>query len=64
MDLPRHHRSFGSNVTFENKRSTMKRVGTALTELSGHSAGDGAATEDGDTEAADVGPPTSSHILP
>lgn len=55
LEIPRHHRSFGSNVTFENRRSGMKRVGTALTELSTqHSTGEGGGTEDTETENADV----------
>ena len=62
QDLARHHRSFGSNVTFGDRRSTMRRVGTATTELSGqHSTGEGGSAEDGETEAADVRTPSANY---
>lgn len=49
------HRSMASTVTFENRRTGMRRAGTSATELSGlHSAGEGGGTEDGETEAIEV----------
>ena len=50
-----HHRlNIGSSVTFGDRRSTIRRVGTATTELSTQQSGEGAGTEDGEEEPAQV----------
>ena len=50
-----HHRpNIGSSVTFGDRRSTIRRIGTATTELSTQQSGEGAGTEDGEEEPAQV----------
>ena len=56
MDPHAHHRAMGSNVVFSDRRSTMRRIATATTELSTQQSGEaGGTTEDGEEDAAEVG---------
>ena len=54
MALNHHRPVMGSAVTFGERRSTIRRVGTATTELSTQQSGEGGGTEDGEEEPVQV----------